>query len=137
MHDDLTYREKIDAAAVAGEMAASRLHGLLVERFEELQAQGVTQADVARNLGATPQQVGKWLIEPRNMTIRSIGRLLSAMRAHLLLDTERYEDIQGGNAAPAPPAVNMIFQQPQHSFYLEKPQGQIIEPPKLNSEKVL
>ncbi len=103
MTDLITAREIREATHYAGDMAASRLHDLIEERFRELEAAGDTQADVARRLGLAPQQVQRWIAEPTNMTIRSAGRLLAALDAHLIFQLDRYEEILAGNSAPPKP----------------------------------
>ena len=83
-------------------LAASRLHSLFEERLEELYEQsGLTQKEVAHRIGATDQQVSQWLRAPRNMTVRSAGRLMGGMGAQLVFDIERDEHKVGGNAPPA------------------------------------
>lgn len=86
--------EQREATFILGETAAGRLYSLVQERLEELRAQGpFTQADIAARLGTSEQLVSRWLTEPRNMTVRSAGRLLAALDAHLLFELDRFEDI--------------------------------------------
>lgn len=123
MTETLTYDESREASMIAGEMAASRLHDLIQERLQELALLGFTQADIARAIGATQQQVGHWLVEPRNITVRSAGRLLSGLQAHLLFDLDRYEDIEAGNCpapTPAPQAPRVTVIHP-HATELQAP----------------
>lgn len=82
--DKLSPQEQNEATHIMGEMAASRLHDLLHLRFEELSEQhGLTRREVARRLGTTEQQLSRWMSEPRNMTVKSAGRLMAALDAYL------------------------------------------------------
>jgi transcriptional regulator with XRE-family HTH domain len=107
MPDHPTPAEQREATHVLGEMAASRLFALIHERLEELQScRPFTQAELASRLGTSEQNVSRWLTEPRNMTVRTAGRLLGALEAHLLFELDRFEDIGSqsiaGNGALAP-----------------------------------
>lgn len=98
MRNDLTKRKSLEATHILGELAASRLFSLIHERFAELQAsEGLTQADLAHKLGISEQAVSRWMVEPRDMRVRSAGRLLAALNAHLLFSIDKFEDIQAGN----------------------------------------
>lgn len=103
MTDSLTRKEEIEGSFIAGDIAAGELFELIQNRLEELQAASdLTQAELAFRIGASEQQVSKWLAQPRNMTIKSAGRLFHALRAHLKFDLDRYETIAIGNqCAPA------------------------------------
>lgn len=103
---------------VLGEMAASRLFALIHSRIEELHAtQGLTQADIAARVGVSEQRISHWLSEPRNMTVRSAGRLLGALESHLLFEIDRFEDIAGqANQASAVGTAAQV-----NSFVLESP----------------
>src|SRR5579862_7681978 len=98
--DGLTATERREASRIMGEIAANRLHVLLEERMAELGA-AFTQADLARQIGATEQQVSQWLNAPRNMTVKSAGRLVAGMRALLAFDLDRAESMGAGNTPPA------------------------------------
>jgi DNA-binding transcriptional regulator YiaG len=100
MPNNQTTRERIESTHVAGELAASRLFSLIHERFFELQKkEALTQAEIARRLGVSEQAVSRWLVEPRDMRVRSAGRLLAALEGHLLFSIDRFEDIRRGNNA--------------------------------------
>ena len=99
MADDLTHADRREAGHILAEMAADRLFVLINERYEGLAATaGLTQAEIARRMGVAPQLVNKWFREPRNMTVKTAGRLMAAMEAHLLFDLDAFEHM-GGNAA--------------------------------------
>jgi transcriptional regulator with XRE-family HTH domain len=97
MPNTVTNADRREAGAVMAEMASDRLFTLINERFEELQVKhGLSQSDIARRMGAAPQAICRWMREPRNLTIKTAGRLLAALEAHLLFDLDRFEDM-GGN----------------------------------------
>ena len=115
MSVDVTPQERRESTHVLGEMAAQRLHALLKERFEALRvSEGLTKADLATRLGIAEQLVSRWLCEPRNMTVKSAGRLAAALEAHLLFDLDTFEMITGSNGCLVHPsnraiAVNVKF----------------------------
>lgn len=126
MPENLTLREHREATHYSGEMASSRLHDIILERFAELQELGLTQADVAARLGLSQQQVARWMGEPRNMTIKSAGRLLSALEAHLLFDLDRFELIRAGNCPAKEVVQATITNAPQKVVVAPRPQVQIV-----------
>lgn len=50
---------------------------------------GLTQANLAAQLGVPPSQVWGWLSDPGKMTIKAAARLLAVMDARLTCDVER------------------------------------------------
>lgn len=95
---DITLQERREASHILGEMAASRLFDLIRERLDELATrEGLTQADLAKRLGLKEQQVSRWVTHPRNITVKSAGRLLGALEAYLEFGLERFEDVNAGN----------------------------------------
>jgi transcriptional regulator with XRE-family HTH domain len=98
MGDAATPGELREATHIMGEMAASRLHSVIEDRLAEV-SDRLSRADIARRLGVSEQQLSRWITHPRNMTVKSAGRLLAALEAQLLFELDRYEDIAKGNAA--------------------------------------
>lgn len=103
MVDDPNPKQRREAAQIMGEMAASRLHSLFEDRLTEV-AGRISQVDIARRLGISEQQVSRWLGQPRNITVKSAGRLMAALDAHLLFEMERFEEMGRGNIGILPPA---------------------------------
>jgi transcriptional regulator with XRE-family HTH domain len=105
----ITEAEQREATYVLGEMAATRLFSLLHERMEELSEKfGIKQSEIARKLGVSEQQVSRWLLQPRNMTVRSAGRLLGAMNAHLVFELEKFEHLTSNNTSVVPDTINVV-----------------------------
>ena len=97
---DIETKERREASHVLGEMAASRLHDLIVVRLNEMaEREGLSQAELADRLGLKVQQVSRWISHPRNITVKSAGRLLGALDAQLVFELERFEDQRQGNQA--------------------------------------
>lgn len=111
MPKQITKRDEREAAHVMGEMAAAQLFALIHERLAELKARDptFTQSVLAKRLGVSEQLVSRWLTEPRNLTIRSAGRLLAALEAQLLFELDRFEDMAVSNATMAFPATTVVY----------------------------
>lgn len=58
------------------ERARIRLFNLLLDKFVEGQAKGLTKAALARRIGKTPDVVNRWLGAPSNLTINTVSDLL-------------------------------------------------------------
>lgn len=62
---------------------------LIVARFRELEReQGLRKVDLSQRLGIPRSQVQMWLAAPRNMTLKSAGRLAIALDARLVCGLE-------------------------------------------------
>lgn len=103
---EITYQERREASHVIGEMAASRLHDVIRDRLETIsERDGLTQSELAKRLGIPEQQLSHWLTAPRNMTVKSAGRLMAALEAYLTFDIEPFESIGKIGNAPASTAT--------------------------------
>jgi transcriptional regulator with XRE-family HTH domain len=62
----------------------NRFFELLLSKFAEQQARGLTKAKLARRIGKTPEVVNRWLGAPSNLTIDSLSDLLLGISAEEL-----------------------------------------------------
>lgn len=128
MAEPLNRKQREEASFVLGEMAAGRLFALVHERIEELrQNNELSYHDIADRIGATDQQVSRWLSEPRNMTVRSAGRLLAGLEAHLLFELDRFESIHAGNC-PAKEVTQATITRAPHQMVVRSPDTVAISP---------
>jgi transcriptional regulator with XRE-family HTH domain len=58
-----------------------RFFDFLRERFEREEANGLTQAKLARRIGKSPEVISRWLNAPSNLTLDSISDLLIGVSA--------------------------------------------------------
>jgi transcriptional regulator with XRE-family HTH domain len=80
-----------DAQADAVERLQRRVWRAVVERFQQRQALGLRQADLARLLGISRPQINVWLNDPTTMTLKAAARLMLAMDTQLELPREPCE----------------------------------------------
>jgi len=122
MRETVSLRDQREATHIAGEMAAQQLHAIIQERFEILrQRDGITKRDLARRLGVSDQLVSRWMAEPRNITVKSAGRLLAALDSHLGFELECYENILNANNGTKLLSNNPIFSTPEKTEIVERP----------------
>lgn len=109
MRREITISERREATHIAGEMTAHQLFSMIHERFEFLRERdGLTKHDVAIRLGVSDQLVSRWMSEPRNITVKSAGRLLAALDAHLGFEVDCYEDVNAHNQPVADGPSNRL-----------------------------
>jgi transcriptional regulator with XRE-family HTH domain len=58
-----------------------RFFDFLRERFEREEANGLTQAKLARRIGKSPEVISRWLNAPSNLTLDSISDLMIGVAA--------------------------------------------------------
>ncbi len=71
--------------AYFGQRLRNRVFGLVLERFMEAQAAGLTKAELARRIGKRPEVVGRLLASPGNWTLETASDLLLGISGEELL----------------------------------------------------
>jgi transcriptional regulator with XRE-family HTH domain len=61
-----------------------RLFDFIRDRFDSEEANGLTQAKLARRIGKSPEVINRWLSAPSNLTLDTISDLMIGIRAEEL-----------------------------------------------------
>ena len=80
-----------------------RLHQFLLRSFVGYaQATGSNRADLAERIDKRPEQVTRWLGQPRNLTLDTVSDLLLAMGLEPTFDGHLLAEVAAVQQAPAP-----------------------------------
>ena len=91
-------RSDKDVIDIVAMMAQDQIWVLLHERFHELEeAEGLTQAELARKVGCDRQSVSRWLSGPSNIGIFNAAKLLAGMKSDMKLGYKPWAEMSASN----------------------------------------
>jgi hypothetical protein len=89
MLSEVLHAEKIsdETFAYFEERLQNELHNVILEKFIQLEEAGtMNRAALARRVGRPPEMITRWLGIGGNWTVRTISRLVTAMRGQLRIE---------------------------------------------------
>ncbi len=82
----MAFKIRIDAKRKIAVQLVSEVNRGLIDAWLKLQARGVTKSDVAQTLGKDKSFVTRWLGQPRNMTLMTLGELAHALQVPVRIE---------------------------------------------------